>query len=454
MPGPDGIHLGLRAYVRHAAHLYEHAPDHFELMTVADVLAPLLLYLKLHPEPGGERLAARLLASLPGFHSPDLHYIGNRYPPAPRDTLCDLWYCFENGLIKYAWIALASGNSALAAIVLDGMRGASVLAERTNFCFPLFADFGAAGGPTPTGSASNYSVAGLYAFGALLAAELSGDPRERDAARHALAALRPLPAELMYHEPQQLAFGAAAAAILARDGDQEMATLADRLAHAQVRMVYWHEDPYALAQGYRVRGLFQACASLLDPAFKEEVEAILPWVVLLRDGLGPTELLLKLLNLGRQHSFAFFEPCLPGRAGHSACPFIPYENLGTTELPETGTIGKEIYGAGEVFWLYLLFEALARTNDPTICTIFLDLLEPATLASFPPLQRRFMLYNPTAEARDFEVQFSHLAPGGYTLVTRPEGIFLPAEPTALASGVPLRLEAHRWQEIELIPEGS
>jgi hypothetical protein len=45
-------------------------------------------------------------------------------------------------------------------------------------------------------------------------------------------------------------------------------------------------------------------------------------------------------------------------------PFIPYENLRTLELGgRAGVVGKEIYGSGEVVWLYLMFEALGKTSD-------------------------------------------------------------------------------------------
>lgn len=443
-----GPQLGLRAYVRNTPQFHESTSDQFELMTVADVLAPLLLYIKLHPEAAAKRFAEALALSLPGFHHPHLHFIGNRYPADVRDRLTDLWYFFENGLIKLSWIALIRGEATLKQIFLDGLHGAAALARRTQRHFPLFADFGGVDGPVAIGAATNYSAAGLYAFGMLLGAEISGEPSYREEARQALIALRYLPIELLSHEPQQLAFAAAAAALLSEQGDREMTELADLLVRTQLRMAYWQEDPHALQQGYRLRGLFQACASLLYPAFKEEVEAILPWVVLLRRGVGPTELMLKFMNLGRQHSFFFFDPCLPKGLARSPCPFIPYENLGTSELPATGQMGKEIYGAGEVFWLYLLFEALGRADDPAIMTIYLDLLEPVTLTGFPPPRRRFLLYNPTPDSRDFLLQIPHLPVGHYRIA--PDGHHVDA--VKLANGITLRLDAGMWREIELIPE--
>jgi len=56
--------MGLRAYARDATHYYDHAADHVELMTEADVVAPLLLYLRLHPDQEAARLADRLRQTL------------------------------------------------------------------------------------------------------------------------------------------------------------------------------------------------------------------------------------------------------------------------------------------------------------------------------------------------------------------------------------------------------
>jgi len=401
---------GLRAYARDAAHLYDHAPDHTELMTVADVVAPLLLHLRLHPHDAGWRLAADLTRTLARFHRPDASFIANRHPADGRDHVADTWYFLLNGLLKIPWVALAAPDDELVAVALDGLRGAERLAEATSDRLPLFADFGP-GGPRAIGGASNASVSGLLAYGALLADDVAartgraGGSVGRGAALalRLLRALRREPVELTYHEPLQLGFAAAAAARLADAGSSdagEMATLSEELVRAQLRMAYWDEDPEAQRNGYRVRGMFEACASLLYPAPKENVEAILPWTILLRSGRGPTATLLRFMNLIRVHSLAFLDPYLPRPAGGPA-PWIPYENLGTSELPKSGSIGREIYGAGEVIWAYLLFEALARADDPAILVVYVDLLETETLRSFPPTRRRFVVFNPTQGARSF-----------------------------------------------------
>lgn len=80
--------------------------------------------------------------------------------------------------------------------------------------------------------------------------------------------------------------------------------------------------------------------------------------------------------------------------------FIPFENLGTLELGgQTGNVGKEIYGAGESLWMYLMFEALGHVDDRELMLVSLDLLETLDSKLFPANQLNFVLYNPTAVRR-------------------------------------------------------
>lgn len=418
--------LGLRAYARDAAHYYDHALDHTELMTVADVVPSLLLYLRLHPDAEAARLADRLRQMLARFHQPEASYISNRFPTDGVEPVTDTWYFFLNGLIKIPWVAQIAGDGALGAIALDGLVGAGRFADATGDRLPLFADFRPGRGPRPLGAAPNASVAGLLAYAALLGDDLGGTGGVGLATR-LLTGLRQEPVAGCFHEPQQLGFAAAAAARLADAGDPAMADLAEVFVRAQLRMLYWDDDPYATTGGYSVRGMFEACASLLYPALKENIEAILPWTVLLRSERGPTELLLQVMNLIRRHSFAFFDPLLP-RPNGSAAPWIPYENLGTSELPGTGSIGKEIYGTGEVLWAFLLFEAMARADDPVIPVVNTDLLEPASLRGERVASRRFLAYNPTTATRAFQ------------LVGR------------LGVTLPMELDARSWQVVDIVEQ--
>jgi hypothetical protein len=80
--------------------------------------------------------------------------------------------------------------------------------------------------------------------------------------------------------------------------------------------------------------------------------------------------------------------------------FIPFENLGTLELGgQTGNVGKEIYGAGESLWMYLMYEALGQVSDRELMLVNLDLLDAFDARLFPPRQLNFILYNPTRDSR-------------------------------------------------------
>lgn len=403
----DG-YTGHPAYVRDTSCVRprDRRPKGLELMTQADVIPPLALYLKLHPDSVAEEHLRRLMATLPLFHLPAQQWVGNWYPSSDVRPIEDVWYFLENALIKLPWVAAITGEDRLWAMFLDAVSGAEEMARRVNYVFPLFVEIATR---RPVRAATNYSVGGMYAYGQMLAYAHTGNTSHREEARIALDTLYRLTVDRMWHEPQQLGFGAAAAALLAEEtGDNEGVTRVSDLLAAQLRMVYW--DDHA-PTGESLTGMFQACASLLYPAFKENVESILPWPHLLRTGLAEPTLLLRLLDAQRRHNRAFFDVLRDGATGPG--PSIPYENLGTVELPEEGRLGKELYGTGEVFWLYLMLEALGRPDDPEILVCSLDLPGLEALTHFPPPTRSFMTFNATNMARATTIEVPALPGGDY-----------------------------------------
>jgi hypothetical protein len=66
---------------------------------------------------------------------------------------------------------------------------------------------------------------------------------------------------------------------------------------------------------------------------------------------------------------------------------------------QTGKVGKEIYGAGEGLWMYLMFEALGSVSDRELMLVNLDLIDSWDAATFPPRRLNFILFNPTTVAR-------------------------------------------------------
>jgi hypothetical protein len=219
---------------------------------------------------------------------------------------------------------------------------------------------------------------------------LTGDARYLDEARRAIDVLYTVPAERLFHEPQELGYGALAAAELG------MYEQSKYLLYEQLRMFYWYSDPSQ--KSHDIRGMVQAAASILYPAFKENVEAILPWTGIMKRGVI-FEGLLRFMDQQRRNNFYYFDNCALSARG-VASPFIPFENLGTLELGGmTGNVGREIYGAGESIWMYLMFEALGLSSDRELMLVNLDLLDAIHSKDFPPKKLNFILFNPTPTDR-------------------------------------------------------
>ena len=377
---------GLRAYVKDSSEIWKQPGDNFELMTVADVLWPSLLYLRLHPSPGFEVECKELLADLPGFYHEDTHSISNDFL-RPQNERADSWYPFENALIKYPAIGSLAGSKVVTDKFLDAFQTAQKMAHQYNYLFPIYYQVATL---RAEGAGTNYAVGGLYAWAAILAHRLTGEEHYRDEARRAVAVLNTVPSERLFHEPQELAYGALAAAEL---GMREEASY---LLYEQLRMFYWYSDPSQ--KSHDVRGMVQAAASILYPAFKENVEAILPWTAIMKRGIV-FDGLLRFMDQQRRNNFYFFQNC-SGSRKTAPMEFIPFENLGTLELGgQTGNVGKEIYGAGESLWMYLMFEALGKVSDRELMLVNLDLLDIADAKSFPPQKLNFVLFNPTDASR-------------------------------------------------------
>src|SRR6266851_4497734 len=114
-------YTGLRAYVKASSQLWNDSPDNFELMTVADVLWPSLLYLRLHPSPSFELECNDLLADLRAFYHADTRSISNDFT-SPRNERADSWYPFENALIKYPMIGSLAGSREVTDHFLDAFQ--------------------------------------------------------------------------------------------------------------------------------------------------------------------------------------------------------------------------------------------------------------------------------------------------------------------------------------------
>jgi hypothetical protein len=390
MAEADG-HRGLRAYVKESSQIWKQSGDNFELMTIADVLWPALLYSRLNPSAGFESQCKDLLSDMPGFFNPATRSISNDFKRPAANERADSWYPFENGLVKYPMIGLLAGSTEITDHFLVAFETAQRMASQYNYLFPIYYQVASL---KAEGAGTNYAIGGLYAWAAILANKLTKRPEYLEEARRAIRVLYTVPAERLFHEPQELAFGALAAAELGMQAE------AKYLLYEQLRMFYWFSDPSQ--KSHEIRGMVQAAASILYPAFKENVEAILPWTGVMKRGIV-FEGLLRFMDQQRRNNFYFFENCAGGRE-KTAMAFIPFENLGTLELGgQTGTVGKEIYGAGESLWMYLMFEALGKVADRELMLVNLDLLDVREAGAFPAQRLEFILFNPTERRRTAEL---------------------------------------------------
>jgi hypothetical protein len=179
------------------------------------------------------------------------------------------------------------------------------MAHQYDYLFPIYYQVS---NLRAEGAGTNYAVGGLYAWAALLARRLTGDEHYRDEARRAIEVLCTVPSSRLFHEPQELAYGALAAAEL---GLRDEATY---LLYEELRMFYWCSDPSQ--KSHDVRGMVQAAASILYPAFKENVEAILPWTGIMKRGLV-FEALLRFMDQQRRNNFSFLSRVFWKSSRHS-----------------------------------------------------------------------------------------------------------------------------------------
>ena len=284
-------HTGLRAYVTESSQLWKQPANNFELMSVADVLWPSFLYLRLHPSPALQQQCDDLIADLPGFYHADSHSISNDFVRVPNER-ADSWYPFENGLVKYPMMGSLAGSKQIIANFLDAFQTAERMANEYDYLFPIYYEVATL---RAQGAGTNYAIGGLYAWAALIANRLTGEARCRDEARKAIHALCTVPSERLFHEPPELAYGALAAA------DLGMREEAEYLLYEQLRMFYWYSDPSQ--KTHDVRGMVQAAASILYPAFKENIEAILPWTGIMKRGLSLKVCYVSWISNGAATSF-------------------------------------------------------------------------------------------------------------------------------------------------------
>jgi hypothetical protein len=331
---------------------------YLELFVQLDLALSLARYSRLTGDPAFIAEADYLRGLINYFYLPDEAMLDNHYPPrnfgdfgswleensvnpgdpwpGPRPgqhrrRVQNSWYAFHN-LHKALEIAWMSGDRELSEIGLRCVETGRRFAHAHKYLFPLFGDWA---NMEPCGAGLDVYVAGLYATCLVYAARL--DPIQRNDyyadAVQALEVARRIPPGIYLHEPIDLACAVFACDAIARDsGGERCRAWRDDYLRLLLMMLY-REPP--------LTGMFQACGAMLYPAFKENVEVLLPLTDIIDD--APSQLPLRqIIEHQLRNNLVFFDEREPRH--------IPFEDIPTTELPGLrGELGKEVYGSGQVF---------------------------------------------------------------------------------------------------------
>jgi hypothetical protein len=410
-----------------------------ELIASVDVLWPLYRYLQLHPDADNQAMVDEFMDELPKYHN----HIAGQTTNRPGENKLDSWYYMENSILKYGHLLMISESATLNEPYFSSLESAIEMAHNFDYLFPQFVNLKKE--KADGYNTQNYSTSGLLAYSLIDAYEMTGEIRYLEEAERALKAMRQVeyPRQLLY-EPQELAAGAAAAARMIHyseyyESDLDFTNLAQDLFYAQVQMLYYDGGEIDLENFIPQKsewlpdtwrdGLHVPYYNPIEsgginaPAFKESFEAVLFWIEYLRyvynsGDINPAEP-LKVLNLNRIKNFYHFSPNIPDEHereyGPVSLQYIPYEDIDYYDVREhedesvrykAGYNGKEIYGAGETIWAYLMFEALGEPEDHNAMMLNLNVLDQGYPP--PPDERLFIVFNPYPEEMELTFTLKHL----------------------------------------------
>ena len=408
-----------------------------ELMAEMDVLWPMYRYLELHPNSTRQTMIEEFIQELPKYYSVTYEQSTNR----PGENKHDSWYYMENSVLKYGHLYLISNISVLEDPYFGSLGSGIEMAHNFDYQFPQFVNLqkNAASGYNTV----NYCTAGLLAYSLITAYELTNNTSYLFEAENALNSLRNVnPPHMTLYEPQELAAAVAAAAKLTQYMDivpyTDFAQLALDFFYAQEQMLYYDNGQTMLLnfgpisstwlpQTWR-DGLHSPYYNPTEygginaPAFKESVESVMFWNDFLRYMYFSPDINMKVplrvLNLNRINNFYHFSPNIPDEQerdyGPNTLQYIPYEDIDYYALRDwenesvrykTGYNGKEIYGAGETLWSYMMFEALGESQDRNSLLLNLNVFDQNLTK---PENRAYIAWNPYNETKTLNFTLKHL----------------------------------------------
>ena len=263
-----------------------------------------------------------------------------------------------------------------------------------------------------SGNGDAYAIGGLYAYFMFNLYRAEGDAMFLEEAKLALRALLHLPVNSVSQEVFLFGLGLQAADLVHREtGEAIFKEVYDYLLAQNLRMMYWYTDRTQLEyRDYNIYGMFQACTPIIYPAFFENIECLARIASTLITN-PPSLGLLRVFDHARKNNFFMFPACLPENRHTSSLLHIPFENLGVLEDEKTGWIGQEIYGCGQVFQAYLMWEALAQSSDRSVMVLNLNNYRALELGNLERGGLSFIVFNPESEPRTTSIDLGHARAG-------------------------------------------
>ncbi|MHA2096531.1 MAG: hypothetical protein ACW98F_18070 [Candidatus Hodarchaeales archaeon] len=490
----------------------------FETMTLLSLLPPWMLYSSLDHNPVQENHLRLMYKTLNHFVDPNSNFFHNNiyFDPseghiiikATEHSIGDSWYFFEP-ILRLGWVIRLAPSLGVKQDYIKVFR--NMVERSTEFVQKHRYEITAFYDPFSLKplheildedehkdellknsygeediiwkkKAKNYACLGIHLYIVIEAYYLFQDSRYLEEATKSAKKLATFSPDTLFWEPFEIAYAVSGLAELANiTKDNTYLELSKKYLFNELRMFYWYNDNSFDWKGKRSNlGLPMACIGIRYPAVKENVESVLPWLMYLKTALTESKHdlpigVLKFMNLIRINTFNFFSSVLPKEfiyppRRNSPCPFIPFEDLEMLETPHhfsssqehsekgtrTGTLGREIYGAGEIIYLYLMFEALAKSANPDVMVLNLDLFDFSLMNIFPPKTLNFIIYNPLVESTDCQISFytneqESYEMQVYTLGTSKETRKLSYSPGELNSGINFDLGKEEILNVILTP---
>jgi hypothetical protein len=443
---------------------------YFETMTMLDILPPWLVFLEFNKQPEIADHVSKSCKAIKHFIDPKTNILRNRVffnndeyktEKPSKISIGDSWYFFEP-IARFGWLVKLLKSEELKKECLQSFltmaNEAILFSKKHNYQISAFYD------PLtlePLNStiegnkdrrelysqvyenedlkwkqiAKNYACIAIFSYIMIEAYYFSNDKKYLNESIKAIQVLQNTSPDNLFWEPLEMAYGVASLGELYRiTQNEEFLDFGLHLILNELRMFYWYNDNSFGWEGKRNNlGLVMACVGIRYPAMKENLESIYPWTVLLKQVVQSTKTgsfplgIMKIFNLIRINSFHYFSNVLPKDLIYpprrkSPCPFIPFEDLEMLEtaplfsesqkpVPKgkrSGTLGREIYGAGEVIWLYLMFECFAKSENNDIMILNLDLFDLRTPDSDSIREQNYLAYNPNFKAIWNKITFLQL----------------------------------------------